>query len=605
MPPLGGPPFWLPDLPGLAFWGVGSQGVYQDTNATIPARVLGDPVRAWTDAAGGSLRAVSAQAASYGPSQVNGWDAVSFTSTFLEIFGLAATGTLIVYVVIKVMTGPGTTPTEIAGEIGNLTLGIRETINEPNEWALKLDGAESDFLLVDNTTALVKFGRVVSSGAGNSPMPGQIFPLELFPSEAFSTNLSSGGGGGGNGLFSYRANPDHVVGSGSNLVTNFSFGATIPGTLGNPIALSIAEIAIFQQDTTGLNDLKIKNYFTSKYTRSAYLDILLAAQTMIAGASPFTVNNTFLSLFDEPFPLMGGPMAVIMPGSGQADDGQFWGGGRSTSGVDANFTVRVIDQSLRDLAYQGTLKYTDANVQAPGIYRSVRAIVNALQTEFPFGLAGELLSEEPFLAESQEIVPDYAQAPSWGAVDLTFTFKYPQRFITNTITRSTYNTINPTNLADMLIGIQSLILNLGVFPSIYTESISIVEQPPLYSSYPMAVIIPGRFRRIEGHVRGGARAVTTWRGTVAVHTIVRNLADLDQESTQLLTQRDNGVGLMAASQGVIEALQEAFPVDPSGNLLTIEPLAFLSFGRPRPYGYTRGVAGMTVVFQASYHESLT
>jgi hypothetical protein len=96
---------------------------------------------------------------------------------------------------------------------------------------------------------------------------------------------------------------------------------------------------------------------------------------------------------------------------------------------------------------------------------------------------------------------------------------------------------------------------------------------------PTAIVSPGDMRLVETREAGGGRLVTNLNGTFHVLIMDRRATDrMEQDRNRLLAF---STGLLRRAEGVINTLEEYFPIDAAGNHLTNEGLKLS--GALRPY----------------------
>jgi hypothetical protein len=361
-----------------------------------------------------------------------------------------------------------------------------------------------------------------------------------------------------------------------------------------------------------------------------YSRILLSVQYAIQQTLTIAANNQIIiTLHPEPFPTWGGPGIFIMPGSMKQIESQVDGAGRYFSGFEGFFKIRVVDRSLKDVAYSETLKYTSTDSNSQGILRTCMEVINRIHIQFPydFTLSGgspvfnnSILSEEPIVMMTERIAGNYKKSSQWGIVDLDFRVRWYQPFsVTNTpdITIPGLTTIptvpNPTNMADLLLSIQQTILKYGGFqptqptipqtsPYVTTDQVMISKQGEVFPKLtgPFCVISPDDNFQIEPDTYGAARSYASIDSGFTVNVIIRNIMDQAGLSTNLLTNQSALLGLYARVQYVLEALQLRLLADLDGNLISENPVHILGIGQPKYYGKDSDFAGVPMKFGVRY-----
>lgn len=339
-------------------------------------------------------------------------------------------------------------------------------------------------------------------------------------------------------------------------------------------------------------------------------------ESILATSGTFNINTAMVTLWQEPFPTQGGPLAYVMPGPWQQDASQIDGAGRYFSIFNCQFTVRVIDRSVRDQAYVDTARLTLASV---GLLRTADVVINLLDVEIVYESDGitplvveplKLLSQsKPMLYGDKgrgDTLRKSGKSREWSYIDLVYNARITLKFVNYALPDYSVPSVGsiPTNLADVLLAIQSLIVTNGFFTRNECP-ISLSSEPFPQIGTPFCVITPGEFRTVDGHWSGDGRYFATLEGIVTITIIEQNVLDQGYQDFQRLLNHNSLYGLYITHQDFIEGMHLAFPVNPDGKSVTEEGIRLVSVGIPRYYGESKAWVALDSVFKLRYYPDVT
>lgn len=353
---------------------------------------------------------------------------------------------------------------------------------------------------------------------------------------------------------------------------------------------------------------------------SIYGDLLVGVvDRILANTTPFNANTAMVTMWPEPFPTAGGPLTYVMPGAWRQLATHIDGAGRYYSLYDCQFTVRIIDRSLRDPAFVDTARLTR---DTTGLLRTVHDVINVLDIEFVFEEDGVTpICVEPLKLLSATKPKTYGSYKNtktfrgghipgdtneWCYVDLNFNAKLALNFINFELPdlSATDSTPAATNLADLLLSIQSLIVGTEAF-TLNECPISLSSEPFPQIGTPFCLVTPGEFRTVDGHWSGDGRHYATLDGTVTLSIIERNVMDQSYLDYQRLLNPRSIYGMYACHQSLVEGTHLQFPVNPDGLSLTEEGIRLVSVDKPRYYGDAKSWCALDSVYAVRYFPEMT
>lgn len=282
-------------------------------------------------------------------------------------------------------------------------------------------------------------------------------------------------------------------------------------------------------------------------------------------------------------------------------------------------------------------------VGSNGILRNAHIIIDNLNLRFAYSLDdNSVLTEEPLILQSQTFGM-YRGASEWGYTDLNFYFKFYQPYIfpvlpdIHSLPFYTTGTLFPTrlfpkrsfspsvygyyqiplspvstNLADILLAVQSKIVSNGVFTSHQSKIVLEDEVFPMQSG-PFCSISPIEFSFEEPDTYGAGRAFSTMSGRIKISPVVQNISDLSGQANYALTDSDPTLGLLTLVEKIQEYLDISFLADTNGNCICTEPMILEEIGKPYYYGGEAksgprsacNYVGIPLTFLVKYAQNLT
>ena len=99
---------------------------------------------------------------------------------------------------------------------------------------------------------------------------------------------------------------------------------------------------------------------------------------------------------------------------------------------------------------------------------------------------------------------------------------------------------------------------------------------------PFILIVPKAFSEGPEDI-GGGRFVKTYECNLDIHIIVQNIYDISYKDTILTTSNDSSTGIYTIVDQVINAIEQSYVVDPSGQLRVVELPYATSVAQPARY----------------------
>lgn len=367
------------------------------------------------------------------------------------------------------------------------------------------------------------------------------------------------------------------------------------GTAGTPVSANLFPKEFFENPLFPVQ-LFPGLFFTPVFSSiSRYIDIIASLEIYLESVLPVTTT-----IIEQPYPLLSGPFAFVVPGVQRLMEPQTVGGGRYFTGVEGNFTIRIIDQSYRDIAYSNLSKLTDLTY---GILRTAHAAMQSVNFKIPIDPNGAPIVEEPFVITSIESRKEYQGGSAWAVNEFNVRARYQINFNPLVLPDNTLARPVATNLADLLLGFRTLINNTNIIPS-QNVNLSLYEEPFPIGGQFFCTINPDPSQYFDPDVYGAANFYTTMDSYINTNFIVRNVLDIAGRADSLLLNRNLSLGIIAFMAGVINGIQLAFPVDANGSPLTEEPIWIEEIGPPRRYAEAGSYATIPTKWRARWQANM-
>jgi hypothetical protein len=152
----------------------------------------------------------------------------------------------------------------------------------------------------------------------------------------------------------------------------------------------------------------------------------------------------------------------------------------------------------------------------------------------------------------------------------------------------------------------SITTGASAIPQVATAQnvkISLTAQPFPAAGAPQFLVIPGQQRDIASAIDGGGRYVNLVEGEFDIVVLDRSARDIVEIDTIRLIDVNNG--LYMTTLALIDAIDQKFPLDLSGNFLTIETVRHIFTGRPQLYGKSFEWCGMPTSWRVIYNRAVT
>ena len=154
----------------------------------------------------------------------------------------------------------------------------------------------------------------------------------------------------------------------------------------------------------------------------------------------------------------------------------------------------------------------------------------------------------------------------------------------------------------ILRSVQANLVTVGICtPSQSIITLSL-EPPPTAGTF-LCFITPTDFGSVVIQNDGAGRWASGMRGAFRVHVVTENMQDIAYQDAQFITNAT--LGIMWKVNQVINAMQDYFPLDGSGAILTEEPIRLTQIGSPRRYGQAYNWGGVPLNFEVTLAQNLT
>jgi len=154
-------------------------------------------------------------------------------------------------------------------------------------------------------------------------------------------------------------------------------------------------------------------------------DLLLAVKRKITSQGFLNTFQAIISLENDPFPITGGPFAIIAPEWFNAFDPDKFGAGRDFATMEGMFTVSpVVRNSLDITGYSDSA--LSGQISNISLYATAQFLMESLSLSFLYDENGNFIAENPLDLVSIGRPRIYNRNPSYVTLPLTFRVRYQE-----------------------------------------------------------------------------------------------------------------------------------------------------------------------------------
>ena len=133
---------------------------------------------------------------------------------------------------------------------------------------------------------------------------------------------------------------------------------------------------------------------TDEPTPTNLADLLLAVKSQILSQGFLNTFKAMISIKQDPFPLTGGPFAIINPGEFSAVEYDKYGAGRNYASMEGYFNVNPAVRNMTDITGYATNALT-GSLSDISLYSAVQFLMEQLCMSFLYDADGNFLAEVP------------------------------------------------------------------------------------------------------------------------------------------------------------------------------------------------------------------